>query len=132
MANPDTTYQSLSSQLLRGDNVVMPLLLDAAATAAIGQVLQYDRTAHNWVDYTGIKTDVELTDSGTDTVDAPIPNGPFAVCFETKTLSGDTAVLCVVKGHVLASLLDATSLADDDYEAALLSSGIIPTTEALR
>lgn len=90
------------------------LLLDSAATAAVGQVVQYDSAAHNWVDFTAYSA-----------------SGKYAVCNEAKTLSVDTACRCIIAGPVYLSLLDATAQADADIEAGLISNGIIPVSDGV-
>lgn len=110
MANLGITSESQSfNNLVVRDAVYASLLLDAAATCAVGQVVQYDTTANNFVDFTSDVT-AEL----------------YAVVAETKTLSADTQCLCIVKGEVRKSELDATAQADAEIDVALIKSGIIP------
>ena len=102
-------------ELVAGQARQQRLLVDSAATAAVGQVLQWDASGNNFVDYT---------------------NGAaaicYAVCAEDLTLSADTRVLCLVSGSdVRKDKLDSTAQADDEIEAALLSSGIRPISGAV-
>lgn len=90
------------------------LYVDSAATCAIGQVLAYDATAHNWVDFT-----------------AYAAAGIYAVCNEAKTLSGDTYCRCILRGEVFLSKLDATAQADSDIKAGLLRNGIIARSDGV-
>ena len=102
-------------QLAFQDAVYQSLLLDAAATAAVGQVVQYNTTEDNWDDYTsGMAASV------------------YAVVAEDKTLSGDTKVSCVVKGQVRLAKLDATAQADAEILIALQKSGIIAVADNVR
>lgn len=91
------------------------LLVDAAATPTVGQVLQYDATAENWVDFTAYSASGEYA----------IYNDP-----DTDTLAEDTACTCIVAGTVNLAALDATAQADTDIEAALLGSDILAETLA--
>ena len=103
------------AQLVAGECVIHPLLLDAAVTCAVGQVVQYNTTNDNWDDYT-----------------SSMAAALYAVVAENKTLSGDTNVLCIVKGKVRKTALDATAQADAEIDIALLKSGIIPVPEEVR
>ncbi len=90
------------------------LLVDSAATCAKGQVLQWDASANNFVDFTS-------------TADATL----YVVCAEDKTLSGDTQCLCIVAGEVRMSELDATAQADAEIIPALLKGNIIARNDAV-
>jgi hypothetical protein len=107
IASESQAYQDL----IAGDVVVVPRVLDSTATAAVGQVLKYDSTAHNWVDASNIAPDAAGV--------------PLVVCAENKTLADDTPVLCIVRGLVNRTKLDSASQAFDDLDAALQISGII-------
>lgn len=85
--------------------------IDAAATCAIGQVLEFDTTGNNWINYT----------SGS-------AKPAYAVCAEAKTLSADTRCRMIVGGCVRKDKLDSTAQADAEIEGALIGSGIIPLT----
>lgn len=102
-------------QLVAGDAIEHFLELDAAATCAVGQVIQYNTTEDNWDDYT----------SG-------MAASLYAVVAEAKTLSGDTFCRCIVKGKVRKSKLDSTAQADAEIDVALLKSGIVPVTDDVR
>lgn len=95
------------SDLIAGSVQITLLPLDSLATKAVGQVLVYDSSANNWVNYaSGVNGDA------------------YAVCFEASDSVADASFLCITKGDVDKSKLDATSKADADIEAALLSSGM--------
>ena len=110
-----TTETPTLQQLKVADCVEHYLLADAAATVAVGQVLQYNTTEDNWDDYT----------SG-------MAAALYVVCAEAKTISADTLVRCIVKGSVRKTALDATAQADDEIDVALIKSGIIPVGEDVR
>ena len=96
-------------QLMAGPCEVFPMLVDSAATAAVGQVLQYDATGDNYINYTSSNAALS-----------------YVVCTEAVTLGGDTRVLCIVSGRVRKTQLDATAQADAEIDSALVKSGIIP------
>ena len=97
-------------QLMAGPCEVFPLLVDAAATAAIGQVLQYDATGNNYVNYTSSNAALS-----------------YVVCTEARDISGgDALVGCIVQGRVRKTALDATAQADAEIDSALVKHGIIP------
>ena len=102
-----TTNTAAVNDLIIQDVRYMTLTLDAAATAAVGQVVQYNTTEDNYDDYT----------SG-------MAATHYAVVAEAQTLSGDTAITCIVAGEVRKTQLDATAQADAEIEVALLTSGI--------
>ena len=106
----DSQSQSYA-ELAAGDVELFYCLVDSAATAAVGQVLEFDATGNNFVDFT----------SGS-------AKNAYVVCAEAVTLSADTRVKCIVAGKVRLLKLDATAQADAEIEAALLGSGIIPVT----
>lgn len=99
-------------QLIRGECEIHSVLVDSAATAAVGQVLQYDASGDNYVDYT-----------------SSMAAAHYVVCAEAKTLSGDTKVACIISGRVAKAKLDATAQADAEIETALLKHGIIPVVD---
>lgn len=99
-------------QLIRGPVEMHSVLVDSAATAAIGQVLQYDATGDNYVDYT-----------------SSMAAAHYVVCAENKTLGGDTQVMCIICGRVCKTKLDATAQADAEIGTALLKHGIIPVLD---
>lgn len=104
-----TTDAGAIDNLIAGPVKTFACLLDSAATAAKGQVLEFDTTGKNFVNYT----------SGS-------AKPPYVVCAEDVTLTADTRVLCIVSGDVTKTELDATAQADGEIEAALLKSGIRP------
>lgn len=103
----DSVSNALKEVAAGGEFEVMPLKLDEDATAAIGQVLQYNASEHNFVNRT-----------------TGVTSGPYAVCLEAKTLTADTFCVCLVEGDVNLKALDATSQAEADIVGALLSQGI--------
>lgn len=103
-----TTQSASLRQLIAGPVEYRSLLLDAAATAAVGQVVQYNTTNNNYDDFT-----------------SDVTAEHYAVVAEAKTLAADTMVSCIVSGRVRKAALDATAQADDEIETALLKSGII-------
>lgn len=109
-----TSESQALQNLIVSDPRYMHLKLDAAATAAVGQVIQYNTTEDNWDDYT-----------------AGMAAEQYAIVAETKTISGDTFVSCLVKGEVRKAALDATAQADAEIEVALLKSGIIARPDTL-
>jgi len=109
MAGGITNINQSVDELKAGPVKTAHLLLDAAATAALGQVIQFNTTENNYDDYTAGSTAQH-----------------YAVVAEAKTLAADTRVLCIVQGEVKLNKLDSTAQADDEIEAALLKSGIIP------
>lgn len=104
-----TTQSATLQQLMAGECEVFPMLLDSTATAALGQVLQYDTTGDNYINYT-----------------SSMASASYVVCAEAVTLSADTRVACIVKGRVRKTQLDATAQADAEIDVALVKSGIIP------
>lgn len=96
--------------IVQGPAIIEYVPVDSGATCAKGQVFMWDATNNNFVD---------CTDEDAQA---------FAVCLETKTLSGDTQVRCLRKGKVLKSALDATNAADVDVLQKLVSVGILPFT----
>jgi len=111
MASGVTSETQSYDELAAGEVKVFYCEVDSAATAAVGQVLEFDTTGNNYVDYT----------SGS-------AKQSYVVCAEAKTLSGDTRVKCIVGGEVRLDNLDATAQADDEIECALLGCGIRPLT----
>lgn len=111
MASGVTSETQSYDELIAGEVKTFMCLVDSAATAAVGQVLEFDATGNNFVNYT----------SGS-------AKNAYVVCAEAKTLTADTRVLCIVSGEVRLGSLDATAQADDEIEGALLGSGIIPLT----
>lgn len=110
-----TTQSDTLNQLIVQNCIIHPLLIDAAVTVAVGQVVQYNTTNDNWDAYT----------SG---MAAPL----YAVIAETRTISGDSLCQCIVSGIVRKSALDATAKADAEIDVALVMSGIIPQSDAVR
>lgn len=104
-----TTQSATLQQLIAGPVEIFPMLVDSAATAAVGQVLQYDATGNNYVDYTSSNAALS-----------------YVVCAEAVTLGGDTRVACIVQGRVRKTQLDATAQADAEIDSALVKHGIIP------
>jgi hypothetical protein len=80
---------------------------------AVGQVLEYDATTHNYIKYAG-----------------DVGASPNVVVAEAVTIgaAGGFAV-CIVQGEVNKNALDATAKADSDIEAALLMNGIIAANQ---
>ncbi len=105
--------QSFNNLMVR-DCVENSMLVDSAATCAVGQVLQYDQSANNWVNYTS-------ADGATQ----------YCVCNEAKSLSGDTQCRCIVRGEVRLEELDATAQADAEIVVALNKSGITVRSDAV-
>lgn len=110
-----TTQSDTLNQLIIQDCIIHPLLIDAAVTVAHGQVVQYNTTNDNWDAYT----------SG-------MAASLYAVIAETRTIGADALCQCIVKGIVRKSALDATAQADAEIDIALVKSGIIPQSSAVR
>jgi hypothetical protein len=116
MASFGVTEESQAFEnLVVKDGVYNSLLLDSTATCAIGQVVQYDQSANNFVNYTS-------ADGATQ----------YAVVAEAKSLSGDTQCLCLVRGEVRLSELDSTAQADAEIVVALNKSGITVREDAIQ
>lgn len=110
-----TTQSDTLNQLVIDECIYHPLLIDSAVTVAIGQVVQYNTTNDNWDAYT----------SG-------MAASLYAVIAETRTIGADSLCMCIVKGLVRKSALDATAKADAEIDIALIKSGIIPQSDAVR
>jgi len=106
----DSQSQSYA-ELSAGAVSLFYALVDSAATAAVGQVLQFDTSGNNYVNFTSTCTAQS-----------------YIVCAEAKTLTADTRVKCIVGGYVRKDKLDSTAQADPEIEAALLKCGIFPLT----
>lgn len=110
-----TTQSDTLNQLIIQDCVIHPLLIDVLVPVAHGQVVQYNTTNDNWDAYT----------SG-------MAASLYAVIAEARTISGDSLCQCIVKGTVRKAALDATAKADAEIDIALLKSGIVPQSDAVR
>lgn len=110
-----TTQSDTLNQLVIQNCIIHPLLIDAAVTVAVGQVVQYNTTNDNW-------------DAFTSGMAASL----YAVIAETRTISGDSLCQCIVSGVVRKAALDATAKADAEIDIALIKSGIIPQSDAVR
>jgi len=110
-----TTQSDTLDQLIVQNCILHPLLIDAAVTVAKGQVVQYNTTNDNWDAYT----------SG-------MAASLYAVIAETRTIGADALCMCIVSGIVRKSALDATAKADAEIDIALIKSGIIPQSDAVR
>lgn len=110
-----TTQSDTLNQLIIQDCIIHPLLIDAAVTVAVGQVVQYNTTNDNW-------------DAFTSGMAAAL----YAVIAETRTISGDSLCQCIVSGVVRKAALDATAKADAKIDIALIKSGIVPKSDAVR
>lgn len=110
-----TTQSDTLNQLVVEDCIYHPLLIDSAVTVAIGQVVQYNTTNDNWDAYTSGMT-----------------ASLYAVIAETRTIGADALCMCIVSGKVRKSALDATAKADAEIDIALIKSGIIPQSDAVR
>lgn len=111
MAEGITSQSQTYQDLIAGEVVTKSLPVDSTATIAVGQVLKYDSTGHNYVTASNIAPDAA--------------GMPLVVCLEAKTLTGDDYAVCIVQGHVNKAALDSTSQTFADIEAALQCSGII-------
>jgi hypothetical protein len=110
-----TTQSDTLNQLIIQDCIIHPLLIDSLVTVAHGQVVQYNTTNDNWDAYT----------SG-------MAASLYAVIAEARTIGADALCQCIVSGVVRKSALDATAQADAEIDVALLKSGIVPQSSAVR
>jgi len=110
----DTNAVSVPNVISGHQNLVTrALMLDAGATAALGQVVQYDGGANKYADATDA-TGIH-----------------YGVVIEAKTLSGDAPVMCVIQGKVFKNALDSVTKANPDMIAKLLAQGIIAEDSAV-
>lgn len=110
-----TTQSDTLNQLIIQDCIIHPLLIDVLVPVVPGQVVQYNTTNDNWDAYT----------SG-------MAASLYAVIAETRTIAADALCQCIVSGVVRKSALDATAQADAEIDIALLKSGIVPQSSAVR